>query len=221
VMEAIDHAIDREAIAKAFSYGFWSAAYQIPPPTQAFYDPNFAGAKYDLAKAKSLMAEAGIPSGFKTTLLNNSSIPRDFAQYLQSALAAINIQSDISFPETPPAFFDASNTLKNVLVLQPLMATPNYNTSIQLFLLGPDSLWNHNFKPSAEFLKLKDASLLAPKLDPNLVKAATDQLSKEHAAIPFAQAGMGWSMQKYVKDGGFNTKSSTDQFDVVNIWLDK
>jgi ABC-type oligopeptide transport system substrate-binding subunit len=168
-----------------------------------------------------LLAEAGLSSGFKTTLLNNTSIPHDFAQYLQASLAAINIQAEISFPETVGAFIEASNSMKNVLVLQPLMATPNYNTAIGLFLLGPDSLWNHNFKPSAEFLKLREASLLAPKLDPKLVKAATDQLSREHAVIPFAQAGMGWLIQNYIKDGGFCTKGSTDLFDVANMWLDK
>jgi peptide/nickel transport system substrate-binding protein len=222
VMEAIDYAIDRDAIAKAFSYGYWTATYQVPPSSCAAYNPNFnLIPKMDVTKAKALLAEAGYPNGFKTTILNNSSVPREYSQYLQASLAAINIQAVLSYPETVGAFIEATNSMNNVLVIQPLMATPNYNTSIILFLLGKDSLWDHNFKPSSEFLKLREASLFAPKYDGNLVRAATDQLSKEHAVIPFAAAGMGWSIQKYVKNGGFGTRSSTDLFDSINMWLDK
>jgi hypothetical protein len=111
--------------------------------------------------------------------------------------------------------------MTNVLVMQPVMSLPNYNTALRLFLLGPDSLWDHNFAPSAEYKKLYQASLLAPVYDPKLVMAATDQLSKESAVIPFAQAGMGWSMPKYIKDGGFMERGSTDVFNSENLWLDK
>jgi ABC-type transport system substrate-binding protein len=221
VLQAVDYAIDREAIAKAFSYGFWPAAYQIPPVSTAVYNPNFVGRKLDVAKSKALLTEAGYPNGFKTTLLNNSSIPRDFAVALQAALLAVNIQAEISYPSTPGAFFESSNTMNNVLVLQPVMSLPNYNTALRLFLMGPDSLWDHNFAPSAEYKKLYQASLLAPVYDPKLVMAATDQLSKETAVIPFAQAGMGWAMPKYIKDGGFMQRASTDVFYSESLWLDK
>jgi peptide/nickel transport system substrate-binding protein len=222
VLQAIDYAINRESIAKAFSYGYWTAPYQIPPSTSAVYNPNFAYAhKYDLAKAKALLTEAGYPNGFKTTILNNSAVPRDFAVALQSSLAELKIQAELSYPANPGAFFEASNTMNNVLVIQPVMTLPNYNTALRLFLLGKDSLWNHNFAPSPEYLKLYQASLMAPVYDPKLVMAATDQLSKESAVIPFAQAGMGWAMKKYVKNGGFLERGSTDIFNSENIWLDK
>jgi hypothetical protein len=136
-------------------------------------------------------------------------------------MAAINIQAEISFPETVGAFIESSNSMNNVLVLQPLMSIPNYNSAIYLFLLGKDSLWNHNFKPTDEFLKLREASLFSPVYDSKLVKAATDLLSKEHQVIPFAQAGMGWVTQSYIKDAGFCTRGSTDLFDIINMWLDK
>jgi peptide/nickel transport system substrate-binding protein len=222
VMQAIDYAIDREAIAKAFSYGFWGPAYQIPAQSTAVYNPDFnLGKKLDIAKAKALLAEAGYPNGFKTTILHNTAIPRDYSVAVQAALAAINVTAEINFPATPGAFFEGSNSLNNVLVAQPIMAIPNYNTTLRLFLLGKDSLWDHNFLPSADYLKAYQTSLIAPAYNPLLVRVATDLLSKDSAIVPFAQAGMGWSVTKYVKDAGFLTRSSTDLFDSANTWLDK
>ena len=43
VREAIEHAINKEAIAKAKSYGFWAAAYQIPCSGGIGYVEEFSG----------------------------------------------------------------------------------------------------------------------------------------------------------------------------------
>jgi ABC-type oligopeptide transport system substrate-binding subunit len=118
-------------------------------------------------------------------------------------------------------FMGDSNSLQNVLVMQPVMGSSNFNSSITLFLLGKDSLWNHNFGPSPEFLKLREASLFAPAMDANLIKAATDQLSKEAAVVPLAQAGMGWAIQPNIKDGGWGERGSTDIFNSEKTWIDK
>ena len=51
VREAAEYAIDREAIAKAFGYGFMEAPYQIPARITAAYDPNYQLArKYEWKK---------------------------------------------------------------------------------------------------------------------------------------------------------------------------
>ena len=71
VREAVEYAIDREGIAKALGYGYWQAPYQIPPRASSAYDSNFTlGRKYDLEKAKQLLAEAGYPDGFKMTIIS-------------------------------------------------------------------------------------------------------------------------------------------------------
>ncbi len=221
VREAVEYAVDREAIAKAFSYGLWTAAYQIPAPANAVYNPNFnLGRKFDPAKAKDLLTAAGSPKGFKTTLLGNPAMPRSFVAAVQSYLTAVNINAEVTYPANMGGFIEGSNSLNNVLVLQPVMASPNYNSTMTSLISGKESFWNHNFAPSPEYFKLRDASLFAPAYDVNLVRAATDQLIKEAAAVPFAEAGLGWIAAPYVK-ANWTQRDTTEDLKSEDIWLDK
>jgi peptide/nickel transport system substrate-binding protein len=67
VRQALDYAIDKEAFAHTFGWGFGIPAYQSPAEGQAGYIPGL-GREYDLEKAKQLLAEAGYPDGFETTI---------------------------------------------------------------------------------------------------------------------------------------------------------
>ncbi|MBI4296100.1 MAG: ABC transporter substrate-binding protein [Chloroflexi bacterium] len=72
VREAVEYAIDREAIVKAVGYGFYEPSYQITPTYQYPYNPEVKGRPYNPAKAKQLLAEAGYPNGFKTSIYGRS-----------------------------------------------------------------------------------------------------------------------------------------------------
>jgi peptide/nickel transport system substrate-binding protein len=209
-------------MANNFSYGYWEAPYQIPPPSNAAYNPNFTLArKYDPDKAKQLLIEAGYPDGFTTTILMNPAIiERNIAVALQSNLADIGITAELSFPANMGAFIVDSNSLNNVLVIQPIMSSPNFN-STWMFFMGPQFMWNKNFLPSPEFLELREASLVSPTMNVDLIRATVEQLSKEAAAIPIMQAGMGWVMQTNIMDGGFFEGSSSSMFNSEEVWLKK
>ncbi len=222
VREAVEYAINREAIAKAFAYGFWTAAYQIPAAANGAYNPNFTlGRKFDPVGAKDLLAAAGYPAGFKTTILANPAVPRNIVVAVQSYLASVNIQAEIKFPANMGGFIGDSSGLNNVLVVQPVMSTPNYNSTLTQFLAGPDSFWNHNFVPSDTYTQLRLKSLNAPTYDVNLVRAATDQLTKEAACVPFAEAGLGWIATSYIKDAGWDQRSTVETLTSENVWLNK
>jgi ABC-type transport system substrate-binding protein len=68
VREALEYAVDKEKIVKGVYFGWAVAAYQEAETHQVPYDPNFVGRKYDPDKARQLLAEAGYPNGFKTSL---------------------------------------------------------------------------------------------------------------------------------------------------------
>jgi peptide/nickel transport system substrate-binding protein len=222
VREAVEYALDRESLANNFSYGYWEAPYQIPPTSNAAYNPKFTLArKYDPDKARQLLTEAGYPEGFETTILVNPAIiERNIAVALQSNLADIGITAELSFPANMGAFIVDSNSLNNVLVIQPIMSSPNYN-STWMFFMGPQFMWNQNFLPSPEFLELREASLTSPEMDIDLIRATSDQLSKEAAAIPIMQGGLGWVMQPYIMGGGFFEGSSSSMFNSEEVWLKK
>lgn len=65
VRQALNYAIDREAIAKTLFRGYVQPAGQMVSPAGFGYDPNLKPYPYDLAKAKQLMAQAGYGNGFK------------------------------------------------------------------------------------------------------------------------------------------------------------
>ena len=68
VREAIEYAIDKEALTKKLGYGFPKPAYQIVSQGHILACQDCPPRKYDPDKARKLLAEAGYPKGFKTTL---------------------------------------------------------------------------------------------------------------------------------------------------------
>ena len=115
-------------------------------------------------------------------------------------------------------FIGDSNSLINVLVIQPVMGSANYN-STWMFFLGPNAMWNKNWLPTPEFTALKDASNTARVADAKLIQAATDQLTKEASVIPFMLAGLGWVMQTGINDAGFGDTASSDVIRADTAWL--
>ena len=100
VREAAEYAVDRATIAEKFGYGYLEAPNQIPPRDTTAYDANYAlGRNYDPAKAKELLAQAGYPDGFKTTLIVWPAGNRDIALAEQQYLAAVGIQAEVQFAD--------------------------------------------------------------------------------------------------------------------------
>jgi ABC-type transport system substrate-binding protein len=68
VREAVEYAIDKEAIVEATGAGVLEAPYGIASRSALAYDANVpVKREYDPAKAKQLLADAGYPNGFDTT----------------------------------------------------------------------------------------------------------------------------------------------------------
>jgi peptide/nickel transport system substrate-binding protein len=92
VRQAIKWAIDYDAIAKNITPNIWRVAQGFLPPglPGALTDEPF---HKDVAKARALMAEAGLPNGFSVTLDYISQPPAsDIAQKVQADLADIGIK---------------------------------------------------------------------------------------------------------------------------------
>jgi oligopeptide transport system substrate-binding protein len=67
VRRALSWAIDRDKLVKLLS-GQARPLYQVYPPGMPGHQPDKKWYGYDPAKAKQLLADAGFPNGFKTTL---------------------------------------------------------------------------------------------------------------------------------------------------------
>src|SRR5699024_6451580 len=93
VRQAISMAIDKEEIIEGIYEGFGIPAIGPIPPDVFGFDDSVSGLDYDIEKAKELLAEAGYPDGFSTTIWTNDNRERiDTAVNLQSQLKDIGIE---------------------------------------------------------------------------------------------------------------------------------
>jgi ABC-type transport system substrate-binding protein len=100
VREAAEYAIDREALSKGVGRGFTIPAYQLAPEHPIGAIPNLAGRKYDVAKAKQLLTEAGYPTGFKTRIIPQpQTYNKDACLALQGYWNAVGITTEIDVPD--------------------------------------------------------------------------------------------------------------------------
>ncbi len=95
VRQAVMHAIDWDNVAKALSGGLGEATPLFCTKDSWAYNPEAEFYEYDLDLAKSMLAEAGYPDGFETTIYAISSNV-DVATAFQACLDQIGIKAEIS-----------------------------------------------------------------------------------------------------------------------------
>ena len=96
VRQAIEYAIDKEAIVDAVCYGYGAAANAIVPDVAIEYRDVKEPHNYDLEKAKALMKEAGCEDGFKMEIWTSSvQTNTEICQVVQDMLKQINIDAEI------------------------------------------------------------------------------------------------------------------------------
>lgn len=101
VRQAINYAVNKQAIIDAFFAGLAKPAKNPLPPSLWGYNDDIEDYEYNPEKAKELLAEAGYPDGFKTTLWAMP-VPRPYmpqgqkvAEAIQADLAAVGIEAEI------------------------------------------------------------------------------------------------------------------------------
>lgn len=95
VRETMKHLVDYEAMGKTIMNGQGTIH-------QTFLPKGFLGAldenpyRYDPAKARELLAKAGLPNGFTVTLdMRNTTPTQDMAQAIQASAAAAGVKIDL------------------------------------------------------------------------------------------------------------------------------
>ncbi|MDZ4339171.1 MAG: ABC transporter substrate-binding protein [candidate division NC10 bacterium] len=109
VREAINHAVDREWIAREIYQGKYSPAGGILPPGTYSYDPKLVAFRYDPAKSKRLLAEAGYPDGkgLASLAIWSAAKSEDAVAELEAIvryLGAAGIRAEIHYNTDWPSF---------------------------------------------------------------------------------------------------------------------
>ena len=97
VREAVAHAIDRQAIIDGAMFGYGTPIGTHFAPHNPAYVDELALSSFDPEKSKALLAEAGLPDGFETTLdLPPPSYARRGGEIIAAQLADVGITAKIN-----------------------------------------------------------------------------------------------------------------------------
>lgn len=223
VREAIEYAIDRDALAQGLGYGKLKAVKQAGgPATSQGYNPDFKVRDFNVQKAKDLLAAAGHPDGFKTTILVMQGGQQDMATAIQGSLADVGIQADIDVAD-PGRFIGAiyQGGWNGGLLLWMVPVDPEF--AIGWFVhFGPQPIFPYpSLKWPDEYRTLVEKVRLAPNID--AMRAATRDMmtmvSEGAYLIPLMDSLNLYIVKDYVK-----TDRYKDHFMVwhnYTDWLDK
>jgi len=220
VREAVEYAINKDSIVKAKGYGFWQAAYQIPCATGIGYVKNFQGRRYNPAKAKQLLKEAGYPNGFKTRIIPHFAIDRDVAVSVQSFLAAVGIQAELEFVDQQKYINYRKKGWKNALLFHGLAVYSDYLKNLEGYVAS-GGLDFPSLKELPELQALFKEARSTVNVEIPRVQKILKVLYDDATIIPVHTTGRASVEQKKMHDSDHLKLGMLSDWRPENTWLSK
>jgi peptide/nickel transport system substrate-binding protein len=221
VRMAAEYAIDKQAFADGFAFGYAHPITQMYPEGSMAYDPSLPGRNYDMAKAKQLLAEAGYPDGFKSTIISAAmGLSRDMVVAIQASLAEVGIDCNLEFPQSGAYTKLSREGWKNALLFTPLQLWANPNHTFNYFF-GMSLTNYHSLKRPDGWGDMLGASLATEKPDPAMAKKLEAALYNDITVIPINDSTYPWIVADNLHDHGIGTESTVAFFDRANAWISK
>jgi peptide/nickel transport system substrate-binding protein len=222
VRQAISYAIDREAIVNARGFGYWQPAYQLQNPTSPAFVSDYAGQKYDVAKAKQLLADAGLASGFKTRIIIMPAlVDKDAMTAVQANLAAVGIQVDLETPDSggyTQMRFGGGWT--NGFLAQHTRNLSTFNLTYNFYYPELTQQFPPLKRPDGLLDKLA-VSIKTPAPDPKLGQELSKMLADDLTVIPIYYVNEMYILQQNVRDSGYNEWAAGTISTLEKAWLSK
>jgi peptide/nickel transport system substrate-binding protein len=222
VRQALEYAIDKEALMKVSGFGIFLPAYQAPVPLAIGFIKDIPKRTYNPAKAKELLTAAGYPNGFECTLTITIPAPdiKDAQVAIQTFLAAVGIKCNLEYAD-PAKYADyMAKGWHNTLIYSPAYAAGNFLGSVQTYYTVPG--YYVSLKGPANLKELYTAAITAPDVDRNLIDKVTRSMYDDDSLIPISYMGTGQVYQNYVHDLGFGTEFANQMaWTPENAWMSK
>jgi ABC-type transport system substrate-binding protein len=223
VRQALAIGIDRQRIVDNFyPAGSEVASHFTPCAIPGGCDgPEWPA--YDAEAARAMLAEAGFPDGFETTITYRDVVrgylpePGVVAQDIQAQLADLGITAEIVVMESG-AFIDAANAgqIEGIHLLGWGADYPDQTNFLDYhFGAGASPQFGAGFEDLHQILT--EAASLADQADRNQLYAQANELLVQHVPmIPVAHGGSGTAF-KATAEGAHASPLSNEQFAVVEI----
>lgn len=147
IRRAVAMALDKKALVEAALYGHGSVTHTMISPAHPYYNKDIAIGEPDIAGAKKLLAEAGHPNGFKTTIFVPSGRParERVGIAVKELLRPVGIEVDIQ--RVPWDKFVKDIEGKEAFYVDGFFSRPTIDTSIYPWYHSKGSwntvLWNY------------------------------------------------------------------------------
>lgn len=118
VRQAISCAIDKEYIVEATQRGYGTVSNEVYPESVFGYSDQIKGYSYDVEKAKSLLAEAGISTPCDMGTLTCNAGGAKVAEIVQQQLAQVGINLSIQTLETATFYDGVFNGTYDIAIIR-------------------------------------------------------------------------------------------------------
>ncbi|MCK8463433.1 ABC transporter substrate-binding protein [Aliiroseovarius sp. S1339] len=210
VRQAIDYAVNNAGIVDRIMRGFGTVGAQASPAGYLGHDPALTP-RFDVEKAKALMAEAGYADGFSITMMapNNRYVNDDkIAQAVASMLAQINIKVDLqTMPKAQywPAFDERAADMMMIGWHADTEDSANFH---QFLSACPDeATGNGQYNSGAYCNEEADALMIATNTETDqakrgeMLKKLEGILYEEAAFIPLHWQNLAWGSKAGMNTG--------------------
>lgn len=221
VREALEYAIDKNGMTAGLGKGTQYPAYQLAAPKDAWYIKGYPERKYDPAKAKQLLAEAGYPNGFKFTLQSDVRVRDDSLVALQTYFKAVGMDGTINKADVARATTFSQNGWQGLLV----PGFPNWSSF---------SGWTNRFSnvalpsPSVAYpggldayQKSWDDLCSEPDFDKRMARTQDllKQIYDQSLIISYYWDSPRYVMDSKVMDMNWGGRNTNGYFDPASVWL--
>ena len=224
VREAVEYAIDRQAIVDTYGYGAWEAVYQPNVPEQFGYVPGLAAREYNPDKARELLTLAGYPDGFSTTIITSASFPMDPLVAIQANLAEVGIKVTIDVQAAAKWAETRTTGWHNGLFYVTHGATDyNYCAYLERYLTPTSGFAGKSIGYPSGWVDLIDQMMLTsvPADMAALAKQVVQMEVENVLEIPLWVQAEVYVADKSVHDMGIGTHGDGFTWNVNKVWISK
>ncbi len=217
VREAMEYAINKQAICDSLGYGYLIPNNQWSPPSNPTFNANLPSRDYNPAKAIQLLSQAGYPNGCPINIICIGAQGEilSIQQYLQAVGFKVTLES-----VSNAAFWNYCMTGWNGVMFVGYAIGSNFASALKGYF-PPKSVIDVSETLPADVMSECDAALL--EQDPVKAKADNDAIIQELYdwcyLVPIDSNAMGAVVAPRVQDSGIENFSDWSVWSPENCWL--